>query len=249
MDDPNGPVFARERASAWGITDFETETGRLAERMARHVIRTSPTRAGFAAADLGVDLTPQQFRSILVGSAGGLDRVYRRDFSRRLVPWWLGRFDQRASAEAHRDGGPDESILLLGYEPTAVDSRLFLIDSTKHAADHGADPAAPAPDMTGPKLSAAGVSSLAAYTTEVMPFDRNHFRIVAINNSAATGGPDAAARGMLGVLHKAVVPGPSPAHSRYVNSIMLAAVDAGTRDPIDPGAVRAFVVDAQYVSA
>ena len=52
------------------------------------------------------------------------------------------RFDQHAATRPHRDGGPDASVLLLGYEPTEVASRVYLMDYTRAARERGLTPLA-----------------------------------------------------------------------------------------------------------
>jgi hypothetical protein len=49
----------------------------------------------------------------------------------------LGRFDQQASTRFHRDGGPAASLLLLGYESSPVESRFFVADAWRAAAERG----------------------------------------------------------------------------------------------------------------
>ena len=85
------------------------------------------------------DLIPAAFREQLVAYAAELDDAYRRDFpSRRLLLRSIGRFSQVTSTEAHLDGAPDESILMLGYEPSEVESRLTIHDYVRCAADRAA---------------------------------------------------------------------------------------------------------------
>src|SRR5207248_9369528 len=95
----------------------------------------------------------------------------------------LGRFDQKVSTEAHRDGAPEESVLMLGYEPTPVASRLFLLDSTRAAFDRGLSPA----ELLGRfnPLTPPGRAVLEEHVTEVPGFDPGHFHVVVINNSCS----------------------------------------------------------------
>lgn len=41
---------------------------------------------------------------------------------------WLNRFDQQLTTKFHKDGGPDENILILGYEPSEVRSSIYICD-------------------------------------------------------------------------------------------------------------------------
>src|SRR5262245_4717279 len=101
---------------------------RLARAIAAATFRTAVPPPGFSLADLGTALTPLDFRRLLIDLAAALDAAYRADFGRQLHFVSLGRFDQQVTTKPHLDGGPAESLLLLGYEPSAVASRLFLVD-------------------------------------------------------------------------------------------------------------------------
>src|SRR5205807_1813064 len=143
--------------------------------------RTGLEHPGFAHLDLGTAKGGQEFRQFLVELGRALGEVYRAAFGRELRFFSLGRFDQQVSTEAHRDGAPEESILLLGYEPTPVASRLFLLDSTRAALERGLSPVEFLEQFN--PLTTAGRAALAPHTTEVADFDPGHFHVVAINNS------------------------------------------------------------------
>src|SRR5262245_44430636 len=98
----------------------------LVEDVARRVLRTHPGGPGFALVDRGLDLTPRDFRAWVIGLGRSLDRLYAERFGGQLVFVSVSRFDQQAQTRPHRDGGPDASLLLLGYEPSEVTSRLLL---------------------------------------------------------------------------------------------------------------------------
>ena len=154
------------------------------------------------------------------------------------------RFDQQVTTEAHRDGGPDESVLVLGYEATEVESRLFLIDSTCCAIERGMTPKEfLARDNP---MSRPSGDFLAPYTTEVGGFAAGHYRIVVINNGALA--YDQRERGMLGVLHKATVT-PRPDRTRPVDSIMLHVVGANESSEIPPDGLREYIETGMYFAA
>src|SRR5689334_14830683 len=88
----------------------------LAAALAERAARTDLGRPGFARADLGAALAPGDFRAMLLGLVAALGDWYRARFGRGLRLETLGRFDQREKTPPHLDGGPDESLLLLGYE-------------------------------------------------------------------------------------------------------------------------------------
>jgi hypothetical protein len=216
----------------------------VAEQVAARVFRTDLDQPGFALLDLGVSLTPHAFRSFLAGLAGALGEHYRRRFGRQLVPVSVSRFDQQASTRAHRDGGPDESVLVLGYEPTAVASQVCLLDYTRCAVDRGLTPREFL-HRFNPAFG-DGRKMLQAYTTPVDAFRADRYQVLVINNSVSDYGDRH--RGMLGVLHQAVMPSADPAQSRWINSLMLAAADPGAPAGLSADEVRAFV-DAAAAAA
>ena len=185
--------------------------------LARNVFRTDLTQPGFGHLDLGSTGTPEAFRELLRWLAAELGAKYRLEFGRSLSCSSQGRFDQQVSTEAHRDGGPDESVLLLGYEPTTVASRLFILDHSRAALERRLTPQEFLERFN--PLTAEGRVALAPYTVEVADFTPGHYQVVVINNGALPW--ELRRRGMLGVLHKAIVPNPDPAAHRFINSFLL----------------------------
>src|SRR5687767_11619764 len=97
----------------------EAVLARVAAAMGERVFRVDVTPPGFGHLELGGGGSAEDFRRLLVRLGFALGAVYRARFDRPLLFTQLGRFDQQVSTEAHRDGAPDESVLLLGYEPTS----------------------------------------------------------------------------------------------------------------------------------
>jgi hypothetical protein len=223
----------------------EDTTNSAADRVAKALFRTDLSGPGFALLDLGPGWTPRQFRAALVDLCDKLGGAYQRDFGRQLQFLSLGHFDQQVTTEAHLDGGPDESLLVLGYEPTAVRSRLFLVDYVRGACDRGMTPREFLARHN--PMYREGRQTLEAYTTEVLGLNPDHYQVLFINNSSLPS--DQRHRGMLGVLHKAVIVNPDPARSRHVNSIMLGVAEIGQPPPIPDEAVQAFIETAATVAA
>jgi hypothetical protein len=183
-----------------------------AELVAARVFRTGADRPGFAL--LGLEektLTGRDFRQLLVRLGEDLGEWFGRTFGRGLGYFSLGRFDQQVSTEAHRDGGPDETFLILGYEPTTVRSRLRIFDHVRAARDHGLTPDAFLARYN--PLFPQGREALASYGSEVEGFDPTSFQILVINNSV---GPE-----LPGVLHQATIPEPDPSARRVVHSLIM----------------------------
>lgn len=118
------------------------------------------------------------------------------------------RFSQQNTTKFHLDGGPIPNILVLGYEPSKVKSRLFLADHPCAANDLQVDPKA-----LVSKAMFGKDEELKPYVTELPQPEEGHSYILFINNTT-----------LLGVMHKAEID-KNPAEFRMVNSIMLAALD------------------------
>lgn len=217
----------------------------IAAAVAERVFRTDLSRPGFAFLDLGSHGEPRAFREWLVELCRSLDRVYQRRFGRPIHFRAIGRFDQQVTTEAHLDGAPEESLLVLGYEPTSVASRLFLLDYTRAAVEH---------DLT-PKeylrrfnpMTPSGREVINHYAVEVTPFDPSHYQVAVINNSSLD--LSQADRGMLGVLHKAVIVRPDPTASRWVNSILMHVAEREQSPRYSEAELRAFIESATGFAA
>ena len=116
----------------------------------------------------------------------------------------MARFDQQNTTRFHQDGGPDFNILMLGYEPSKVKSKLYIADHACAANDLNIRPSQLVIEaMIGKD------GRLNNYISELPAFEENHSYILLVNNSKE-----------LGVLHKAVIES-NPAESRIINSVML----------------------------
>lgn len=221
-----------------GLLAGSSSLAPLAAAVCERVCRTNPSRPGFALLDFGATFTPLLFRTFLIAFVEALDRAYLHRFARRLQPLTIGRFDQQVSTGAHRDGGPDESVLLLGYEPTEVNSRMQLLDHTRRAAELGLTPAEFL-ERFNPAFG-TGLHELRDCTTELAEFGADRYRALVVNNSNL---PENQGRhGMLGVLHRAVIATPRPGKSRIINSLLLAATDQAT-EGFTGGELAAFAAD------
>jgi hypothetical protein len=195
--------------------------GVLATELAERVFRTDLERPGFAHLNLGRSAgESERFQQWLKDLARELGEVYRREYGQLLGCHSQGRFDQQVTTGAHRDGGPDESVLVLGYEPTTVASRLLLLDFSRAARDRGLEPAEFLARFN--PIFPAGREVLEGYVTELADFDPAYAHVVIINN----GNRPWADRGtgMLGVLHQAIILRRDPSARRIVHSLMLSPV-------------------------
>ena len=150
----------------------------------------------------------------------------------------MGRFDQQETTKFHLDGAPEQSFLMLGYEPSNVRSRLFLADYPRAAFDLGITPQQFLVDFN--PMYRKGEKALAQYVTELPQPGVGCSRILLINNSSL---PFTEARtNALGVMHKAVIETPDENERRIVNSTMLAV---GENDDISHERQQEFVTTDQ----
>jgi hypothetical protein len=212
----------------------------LAREVYDRVCRTDFLRPGFCLIDLGAGASSESLRRLMVALKRGLQAVHLGRTGRDLVYLSAGRFDQQVSTKLHRDGGPDESLLILGYEPSEVRSELALADYSRCAFEMGLAPAELL-EIHNP-MFAPGERLLMPYTTPVACFSNRRYQIVAINNSVAPfSGADG---GWQGVLHTATVNSPSdPASARrVVNSTMVASVSQGAPEVVTAAQQDEFMV-------
>jgi hypothetical protein len=188
-----------------------------AEAVFENVWRTSLSPPGFHWNDLDGGYDSRGLRAAMVALVHSLSDVVEHRTGRRFVPFSMGRFDQQVTTKFHLDGAPDESLLLLGYEPSEVESTLSIADYSRCAAYRGMSPS-DFLDAFNP-LFPAGEAALRGEIVALPPIPRGWSRWVAINNSRRA--PDPNGANSLGVLRRGEIPAPDPRLSRVVNSLIL----------------------------
>ncbi len=172
---------------------------------------------GFCLLDTGPDVDSHTLRAWMVHLKRLLSDIAYRRTGRPFLFRSMARFDQQETTKFHLDGAPDQSILMLGYEPSQVQSRLFLSDYTRAAFDLGITPQQFLQDYN--PMFKKGEEILAPYASELPQPEPGHSRILLINNSSL---PFNETRtNPLGVMHKAIIVTPNEAERRIVNSTML----------------------------
>jgi hypothetical protein len=189
----------------------------IAERVFHVVWRFDFTAPGFVLLDIGPDVDSHTLRSWMVALKERFSEIAIRGGGKPMLFRSMGRFDQQETTKFHLDGGPAESMLILGYEPSKIQSRLLLADYTHAAFDLGITPAKFLQDFN--PMYKNGEEILGPYTTELPQPDQSHSRILLVNNSSL---PFNEARmHPLGVMHKAIIVTPNKSERRIVNSTML----------------------------
>jgi hypothetical protein len=189
----------------------------ISERVFDLVWRFDFTAPGFCLLDAGTGVDSHSLRSWTVDLKQRLREGGVRHGGKPFVFRSMARFDQQETTKFHLDGAPDQSMLLLGYEPSRVRSRLFLADYTRTAFDLGITPQQFLSAFN--PMYRNGEELLARYVTELPQPGQGRTRISFINNSSLpfTEG----ATNPLGVMHKAIIFTPNETESRIVNSTML----------------------------
>jgi hypothetical protein len=183
------------------------------------VFRTGFEEPGFALISLPDSVSSSDLRRFMVALKDGLSAQYHARTGRHLTYLSLLRFDQQNTTRFHRDGGPDESYLILGYEPSVVQSIVRIADYSRAAHDLGITPTAFLKDYN--PLFPDGARVLLPYTTELRAFHAARANILIINNSCLP----LDGSGFPGILHQATIPTPIQGARRVINSTMLVPTD------------------------
>jgi hypothetical protein len=172
---------------------------------------------GFCSLEVPPVIDSHTLRAWMVELKERLSAVLAERTGQRFLFRSMARFDQQVTTKHHLDGAPEQSMLMLGYEPSIVHSRLFLADYTRAAFDLGITAHAFLQDYN--PMFRAGEEILNRYATELPVMQAGHSRILLINNSSLSYSPNVA--NPLGVMHKAVIVTPRESERRVINSTML----------------------------
>lgn len=225
-----GQPGGEEASTGAGIYAFPSP---IAEQVYDQVWRTDFTAPGFCLLDARPEVDSHTLRSWMVELKEWLSQIHVHRTGTAFAFRSMGRFDQQETTKFHLDGAPDQSLLMLGYEPSRVRSRLFLADYSRAAFDLGMTPKQFLKDFNS--MYRRGEDQLARYVTELPQPQQGYSRIVLIDNSSL---PFEERRNPLGVLHKAIIDGPDESKQRIVNSAMMVP---GAGDEISTEQQREFV--------
>ncbi|MCM4169982.1 hypothetical protein DHD32_00705 [Arenibacter sp. TNZ] len=198
-------------------------TKKIAQYCINNVFRTNTDEPGFIHFDFGKNITPYQLRSIMVDLKKELSKLTSVHFDKKLSYHWLVRFDQQVNTPFHVDNAENQSFLMLGYEPSEIESELHIADYYSYAKESQAAPKDYLKNFT--PIFKDDESLLAPYTTKVKSFNKDSYKIVLINNSNPKSSPET-----LGVFHKALIVKSDLEKSRIVNSMVLNMLPKGKID-------------------
>lgn len=206
------------------------DIGRLAEWMYSRALRETFDAPGFALIQFLPSLASADLRRIMVGLKRTMSSLHRGRLGRELCYRSMGRFNQQTTTKFHLDGAPEQSFLMLGYEPSDVDSELAMADYSRAAFDLSLTPAEFL-ERHNPMFPAQEMK-LTGYITRLTAFDRRRPQIVCINNSRQPFVPQAGHQ--LGVFHQATIVQPRSDAARIVNSTMIGICPDLTGETFSP---------------
>lgn len=209
----------------------------MAADIYRRTCRVDFDSPGFCVLSLGDQLDSQILRQIMVDLKRDMASIHESKTDKSLVYLSAGRFDQQETTRPHLDGGPQECLLMLGYEPSAIDSKLEIYDYAKCAFDHKLSPRKFMAKYN--PMFTTDYDILRPYCTPVPCFCKSEYQIICINNSCASYSESQPA--WQGNLHKATILTPDESKRRVVNSMMIASLPAGTPDAINDEALNRFI--------
>jgi hypothetical protein len=173
----------------------------------------------------------------MVALKEALDGLYCSVTGRHLIYLSMARFNQQVTTKFHLDGAPDEAYLMLGYEPTLVQSRVSVADYTRAACDWGIEPKVLLSDHN--PMYPNHERRLLPYVTALEGFDPTASQLLLLNNSSLPyrqGG-----KNWLGVMHQATILTPLPQENRVVNSTMIGSAGTQAEESIEKSTQRLFI--------
>ncbi len=119
----------------------DLDAAQVADAVYARVCRTDFDAPGCCLINLGSRVTSQDGRQFMVHLTASLSEVHHARAGDSLSVLSAARFDQQVTTKPHLDGGPEQCLLVLGYEPTEVSAELRIFDYAKCAIELGQTPA------------------------------------------------------------------------------------------------------------
>ena len=186
----------------------------IAENAIKDVFRTDTSKPGFIHIDLGAKSSSSKLRATMVALKKELSNYTKATYNRPLTYHWLVRFDQQVSTPYHVDNAADQSFLMLGYEPSIIQSELYIGDYHKYANECNDAPKNYLKDFN--PVFENNLEHLKPYVTKVEQLSNNSYSIVLINNSVPRQNNET-----LGAFHKATMVSQDLSKERVVNSMIM----------------------------
>jgi hypothetical protein len=212
----------------------------IAARVIEQTFRTRFDEPGFSLLSFAIPVASENLRAAMLELKQCLHTLFLVWTGRHLVYQSMARFDQQTTTKFHLDGGPPESFLMLGYEPSEVASAIAMADYSLAAWKMGIEPAEFVADYnpmyaTGAKLLEGTITPLA--------FDARQANILVVNNSCLPF--DASAKNLLGVMHQATIAHSDPTKRRIINSTMIRTAPRLVDEALTPEQQQDYVTTMQ----
>jgi hypothetical protein len=188
----------------------------MTEFIYKKVFRIDFNEPGFVVIDFGSSITSKDLRECMIRLKNNLSQIHVENFGEKLMYQWMGRFDQQETTKFHLDNAADQSFLMLGYEPTAIKSKLYFADYVELAKSM---------NISGEEyfekynpVFTDGEKLLKPFITEVEGFREDTYKIVLMNNSNSNTNKHSET---IGLFHKAEIIQKDPTKERVINSTMI----------------------------
>lgn len=178
------------------------------------VFRESTNQPGYYFIDFGAIIDSETFRERMVSLKDGLSEICEFRSNKQLSPQVMGRFNHQHSSRFHRDTAVENSFLMLGYEPTRVDSKVYVADYTKYMECQNISLET---YFKGDQEvnTVDNDQVLRPYISEVTPFPKSNYRLLLLNNSKSF------EEKTFGVFHRAEVSQELKEEDRLLHYMML----------------------------
>lgn len=199
-----------------------------------NIFRESTKQTGFYYLNLGSKLDSKVFRQLMVEFKNALSNLCKQHLKKELHYQSLGRFNHQNTSKPHRDTAGNHSFLMLGYEPTMVESKAYITDYSKYIEHKGIS----IETFFGEDKEANlvdDISLLEDYKTEMKPFNKDDYRILIANNSRSY------EETTLGVFHSAEITKKLDNQDRILNYIMLQLSDLNSEEQYTLQNVQEFL--------
>jgi hypothetical protein len=220
------------------LTDLDV--ARIAAQVYHLTCRCDFATPGFCVVTVETAVDSVSFRRLLVALKNAMNGIHEAKTGSSLVYLSASRFDQKLSTKPHLDGGPDECILMLGYEPSNVKSKIDISDYAKCAYDLGITPKAFM--LRHNPMFREGFEILRPYTVQIPCFPSNKYQLLCINNSLAAYSEEQPR--WQGVLHTATIQASAQSGQRIINSTLVASAPPGSHDVVSQAELSAFITRA-----
>lgn len=198
------------------------------------VFRDSIKQPGFYYWDFGNLIDSKTFRQNMVDLKNSLSRLCKLHLNRRLNYQSVGRFNHQHSSLFHRDNGNPNSFLMLGYEPTKVDSKVYVADYSKYIEEEDISLEIFFEGERDINLIKNN-NVLAPFVTELKPFQKENYRLLLLNNSKSFDDKS------YGIFHSAEIPQMIVGEDRVLNYVMMQLCDNDVEELYNQKKIKDFI--------